>query len=111
MSIVDRIQKVIESKKLTKSAFAKEIGIQRSSLAHFFSGRNKPSLEFFLKIKEKYPETDLNWIISGEKSQYLKKNKQKKSEIESVLILYKDGTYKKNYSPTSNYYTNFFHKL
>ena len=96
MSIPFRIQKLIESKKLTKSAFAKEIGIQRSSLAHFFSGRNKPSLEFFLKIKEKYPEIDLNWIISGEKSQYLKKNKLKKSEIESVLILYKDGTYKKN---------------
>ena len=62
MSISIRIQKLIESKKLTKSAFAKEIGIQRSSLAHFFSGRNKP----------------------------------KESEIESVLILYKDGTYKKN---------------
>ena len=96
MSISIRIQKLIESKSLTRSAFASEIGIQRSSLAHFFSGRNKPSLEFFLKIKEKYPETDLNWIISGEKSQYLKKNKSKKSEIESVLILYKDGTYKKN---------------
>ena len=96
MSISIRIQKLIESKSLTKSAFAAEIGIQRSSLAHFFSGRNKPSLEFFLKIKEKYPETDLNWIISGEKSEYLKKNKPKKSEIESVLILYKDGTYKKN---------------
>ena len=97
MSIASRIQKLIESKKLTKSAFAKEIGIQRSSLAHFFSGRNKPSLEFFLKIKEKYPDTDLNWIISGKKNNYLEKSKSiKKSEIESVLILYKDGTYKKN---------------
>ena len=96
MSINIRIQKLIESKSLTKSAFAAEIGIQRSSLAHFFSGRNKPSLEFFLKIKNKYPEIDLNWIISGKKTKVEKKNKIKSNEIESVIILYKDGTFKKN---------------
>ena len=96
MSITNRIQELIEEKNLSKSAFAKEIGIQRSSLAHFFSGRNKPSLEFFLKIKNKYPEIDLNWIISGKKAKLAKKNKTKSSEIESVIILYKDGTFKKN---------------
>ena len=96
MSVVDRIHNLIESKKLTKSAFAKEIGVQRSSLAHFFSGRNKPSLDFFLKIKSKYPDTDLNWIISGKKTKFKKIKKQKSSEIDSVLILYKDGTYKKS---------------
>ena len=70
MSITNRIQELIEEKNLSKSAFAKEIGIQRSSLAHFFSGRNKPSLGFFLKIKNKYPEIDLNWIISGNRTKH-----------------------------------------
>ena len=96
MSLSTRIQKLIESKSLTKSAFAAEIGIQRSNLAHFFSGRNKPSLDFFLKIKERYPEIYLNWIISGKKTNLTKKNKTKNSEIESVIILYKDGSFKKN---------------
>ena len=96
MSITNRIQELIDEKNLSKSAFAKEIGIQRSSLAHFFSGRNKPSLDFFLKIKDRYPETDLNWIISGKKTKVEKKNKIKSNEIESVIILYKDGTFKKN---------------
>ena len=71
------LAELIEKKNLSKSAFAKEIGIQRSSLAHFFSGRNKPSLDFFLKIKDRYPETDLNWIISGKKTKVAKKNKIK----------------------------------
>ena len=96
MSVTNRIQELIEKKNLSKSAFAKEIGIQRSSLAHFFSGRNKPSLEFFLKIKNKYPEIDLNWIISGRKAKQSVKKKQKNKQIDSVLILYKDGTFKKN---------------
>ena len=96
MSISIRIQKLIESKSLTKSAFAAEIGIQRSSLAHFFSGRNKPSLDFFLKIKDRYPETDLNWIISGKRTKHKARKKHENKQIDSVLILYKDGTYKKN---------------
>ena len=96
ISITNRIQELIEEKNLSKSAFAKEIGIQRSSLAHFFSGRNKPSLEFFLKIKNKYPEIDLNWIISGKRTKHKAGKKQKNKQIDSVLILYKDGTYKKN---------------
>ena len=95
MSIAKRIQQLIESKSLTKSSFANEIGIQRSSLAHFFSGRNKPSLDFFLKIKERYPETDLNWIISGKRTKSQIRKEIKNSEIESVIILYKDGTFKK----------------
>ncbi len=96
MSITSRIEKLIKSKKLTKSSFANEIGVQRSSLAHFFSGRNKPSLDFFLKIKDRYPEVDLNWIISGEKSQIRSNKKKKTNEIESVIVFYKDGTFKKN---------------
>ena len=96
MSMTNRIQELIEEKNLSKSAFAKEIGIQRSSLAHFFSGRNKPSLEFFLKIKNKYPEIDLNWIISGKRNKHKSRKKQNNKQIDSVLILYKDGTYKKN---------------
>ena len=96
MSITNLLQELIEEKNLSKSAFAKEIGIQRSSLAHFFSGRNKPSLDFFLKIKERYPETDLNWIISGKRNKSQIKKEIKSSEIESVIILYKDGTFKKN---------------
>ena len=96
MSITNRIQELIEEKNLSKSAFAKEIGIQRSSLAHFFNGRNKPSLGFFIKIKNKYPEIDLNWIISGKRTKHKARKKQNNKQIDSVLILYKDGTYKKN---------------
>ena len=47
MSIADRLEKFIATEKLSKSAFAQKIGIQRSTLAHFFSGRNKPSSDFF----------------------------------------------------------------
>ncbi len=96
MNIAKRLEKFIEIKKLSKSAFANKIGIQRSTLAHFFSGRNKPSSDFFLKIKETYPDLDLNWLISGKKKDKLKKSQTKEKKIKSVLILYDDGSYKEN---------------
>ena len=96
MNIAKRLEKFIEIKKLSKSAFANKIGIQRSTLAHFFSGRNKPSSDFFLKIKETYPDLDLNWLISGKKRDKSKKTQIKKKKIKSVLILYDDGSYKEN---------------
>ena len=96
MNIAKRLERFIEIKKLSKSAFANKIGIQRSTLAHFFSGRNKPSSDFFLKIKETYPDLDLNWLISGKKRDKSKKTLIKEKKIKSVLILYDDGSYKEN---------------
>ena len=96
MSIAHRLEKFIATEKLSKSAFAQKIGIQRSTLAHFFSGRNKPSSDFFLKIKESYPELDLNWLISGKKRNKSKKHQTIEKKIKSVIILYDDGSYKEN---------------
>ena len=95
MDIVTRLEEFIKSKKISKSAFANQIGVQRSSIAHFFSGRNKPSLDFYIKIKEKYPEVDLNWIISGIKIKKNNKFSKSSQDIDSIIILFKDGSYEK----------------
>ena len=34
-------------------------------MSHLLSGRNKPSLDFVLKISEVFPEIDLYWILIG----------------------------------------------
>lgn len=53
--IVARIETVINHLELTVSAFADEIGVQRSSLSHLLNGRNKPSLDFVMKLVDTYP--------------------------------------------------------
>jgi transcriptional regulator with XRE-family HTH domain len=62
----NRIRLIIESRNLTASKFADEIGVQASSISHILSGRNKPSLEFVQKILERYPEISYEWLISGQ---------------------------------------------
>lgn len=65
MEIKDRIEHIIKVKNLTATQFAEEINIQRSGISHILSGRNNPSMDFILKVKEKYPEYSLDWLLLG----------------------------------------------
>jgi transcriptional regulator with XRE-family HTH domain len=50
---------------MTASQFADEIGVQRSSISHILSARNKPSLEFIQKVINRFPKVDSTWLING----------------------------------------------
>ena len=65
MEINERITKVLEYSGFSASEFADEIDVQRSSISHIISGRNKPSLEFVTKIKNRFPELSWDWINLG----------------------------------------------
>ncbi|MCR9227163.1 MAG: helix-turn-helix domain-containing protein [Flavobacteriaceae bacterium] len=66
--IVARIEVVIEYLEMSVSAFADEIGVQRSSMSHLLNGRNKPSLDFIMKLVDTYPEVGLDWLLRGKGS-------------------------------------------
>ena len=62
---IDRLKKVMEHEQLSASTFADKVGVQRSSISHILSGRNKPSLEFILKILSSFPDVELYWLLNG----------------------------------------------
>lgn len=70
---VKRIETLLDYYAINASSFADRIGVQRSSLSHLLSGRNKPSLDFVMKIIEEFPDVDLYWILQG-KGSFPKKN-------------------------------------
>ena len=63
-----RLQQVMDYYKLNAAAFADTLEIQRSGISHLLSERNKPSLDFILKLIEKFPEVDMYWITQGKGS-------------------------------------------
>ena len=63
--MIDRIKQIMEMENLTPSQFADEIDVQRSSLSHVLSGRNKPSLDFVMKVKLCFSDINLEWLIFG----------------------------------------------
>jgi transcriptional regulator with XRE-family HTH domain len=67
-AIVSRIEEVRKNHQLTAASFATKIGVQRSAISHILSGRNKPSLEFLMKIHDSFDEVNLEWLILGKPS-------------------------------------------
>lgn len=72
---VKRLEIILDYYSLNASSFADRIGVQRSSMSHLLSGRNKPSLDFVMKILEVFPDVDLYWILNG-KGSFPKNNEQ-----------------------------------
>lgn len=63
--VADRLAQIMAHYQLTASAFAERIEVQRSGISHILSGRNKPSLDFVLKVVRAFPEVDLYWLLNG----------------------------------------------
>jgi transcriptional regulator with XRE-family HTH domain len=115
LDFAHRLNKVMDYYQLSAAAFADKINVQRSSISHLLSGRNKPSLDFVLKVLEEFKEVELYWLLNGkgnfpkkvdtdtttplksDSAQILTQNLSSK-EIDRIVIFYNDGTFK-NYIP------------
>ena len=62
---IERLEHLLEYYQISASNFADKIGVQRSSISHLLSARNKPSLEFVLKVVKNFPEVNLYWLLNG----------------------------------------------
>ena len=66
MSIGRRVHEIIDWTGISQVQFAKENKIGRTSLMEWKKGINNPSGNTILKLLEKYPEINANWLIHGE---------------------------------------------
>lgn len=124
-NFISRLEIIMEKNKLSAAAFAERIGVQRSSVSHILSKRNKPSLDFILKINNSFNEVTLDWLLLEEPSKAIKplayldeigedtmndsndesvvkpnnnENFDSSNEITEVIKFYKDGSFK-NFFP------------
>jgi len=66
----ERIQKILTSEGIQPTKFAEIIGVQRSSISHILSGRNKPSFDVIQSILHKFPKLNSEWLILGTGDMY-----------------------------------------
>ncbi len=86
MNEKERIEFIMRSYNLTPSQFADKAGIQRASVSHILSGRNKASLEVLLKIYDSFPGLDMAWLMTGKGTAPVI-NEQKPVAVEEALPL------------------------
>ncbi|MCY2687139.1 helix-turn-helix transcriptional regulator [Salinimicrobium sp. TH3] len=75
----NRLNEIMEYYDLSAASFADKIEVGRSSISHLLSGRNKPSLDFVMKIVTAFPDVELYWLLNG-KGSFPKKNDQAQVE-------------------------------
>ena len=91
-----RLKYWMEMEVLKSSALADNIRVNRATISHILSGRNKPSIDFLQKLLSSYPELNANWLISG--VGYMKENQKQNEEKESksigrVVVFYDDKSF------------------
>ena len=68
VTLKDRIKAVMQAKGIaTALAFADSIGVSQATLSHILGTRGSlPSLDVLLRLNQRYPDINLNWLITGE---------------------------------------------
>ncbi len=66
----ERLLEFLRSENKSSAQLAEEIGVQPSGISHILSGRNNPSLDFVLKMLEKYHYLSTDWLLFGKGTMY-----------------------------------------
>lgn len=108
----DRLRRIMDYYQLSASGFAERIQVQRSSISHLLSGRNKPSLDFVMRVVKEFEEVELYWLLNGkgafpnasdvQEAPTTKTSHEVKSpppidgpkKIERIVVFYTDGSFK-----------------
>ena len=110
VDFTNRLKEVMEYYQFSASTFADTVGVQRSSISHILSGRNKPSLDFVLKVTTALQEIDIQWLLKGAGVFPKKSNSKEKvasttlplfnseapvhgKRIQRIVVFYEDGTF------------------
>ncbi len=79
----ERLEQIFEYYDLNASAFADKIDVGRASISHLLSGRNKPSLDFVMRVVKTFPEVELYWLLNGKGQFPEKENKETETKVNS----------------------------
>ena len=106
----NRIQQIIDYFQFSSNTFANEIGVNRSTISHILSGRNKPSIEVLQKILSRFNELSATWLLIGQgrmivdtqkheiKKIELQQEVKSSKSIEKIVVFYSDNTFE-DYMP------------
>lgn len=111
----ERILEFLRRENKTSAQFAEEINVQPSGISHILSGRNNPSLDFVLKMLEKYSFLSTDWLLFGKGSMYkepkmadlfsgidlIEPEKPKETKFKSTETISVEGTHDSKISDTT----------
>jgi len=74
-----RIMQFLKAVNLKQNELAEVLDINASRISHIKSGRNKPNIEFIVKLITAFPHLNPNWLLLGKGPMYKSEEKENKA--------------------------------
>jgi len=58
-----KLRQLMKHEGINSTRLADILGIQASGISHIMSGRNKPSFDFLLKLLQRFPQINPDWLL------------------------------------------------
>tara|TARA_A100001011_G_scaffold46537_2_gene43944 strand:+ start:1339 stop:1665 length:327 start_codon:yes stop_codon:yes gene_type:complete len=98
--LTSRIVEIMKNKNISASDLSKQINVQKSSISHILNGRNKPSLDFIIKLTSAFDDLSIDWLINGDSApsnQINTVNRLKKTQsikkVNKIILFYDDNSF------------------
>ena len=98
--LTSRIVEIMKNKNISASDLSKQINVQKSSISHILNGRNKPSLDFIIKLTSAFDDLSIDWLINGDpapSNQINNVNTLKKTQsikkVNKIILFYDDNSF------------------
>ena len=98
----ERLLKFLEAENISQAQFADSIGVARASISHIVSGRNKPGFDFIERTAKRFPELNIEWLITGKGRMYNSQedmtlfqdaDEPHTKKVSRVIVFFDDGTF------------------
>lgn len=103
----ERLQQFLAAENITQAQFADSINVARAGVSHIIAGRNKPGYDFIVGMMKRYPDLNIEWLLTGRgkmfKSQEIQQQTQSKQDFFSGgLFSESSGTFLGIENPEEN---------
>ncbi len=72
-----KLRQLMKHEGINSTRLAEILGIQASGISHIMSGRNKPSFDFLLKLLQRFPQINPDWLLLDKGPMYRDEIKNK----------------------------------
>jgi hypothetical protein len=73
----EKLRRLMKHEGINSTRLAEILGIQASGISHIMSGRNKPSYDFLLKLLQRFPQINPDWLLLDKGPMYRDEIKNK----------------------------------
>ncbi|OED43584.1 hypothetical protein ACH42_09740 [Endozoicomonas sp. (ex Bugula neritina AB1)] len=86
-TVNDRINAVLQKAMVKKYQFAEKVGVSKTFMSDVSLGKQRPSGTMLIGIAEKFPDIDMNWVLTGDGTITKREDSYGAIELEDLAVV------------------------